>query len=142
LNNKRILGFDFGMKRIGTAFAQTISMQAKPLKTLRARDGVPNWQELDALIKEWQPHELVVGLPLNLDGSMQLVTFAAKKYAKKLRNKYNLMVHEEDERLTTVEARALMFEEGGFRAIKKAEIDSIAAVIITEQWLSGLAHSN
>jgi len=130
------------MKRIGTAFAQTISMQAKPLKTLRARDGVPNWQELDALIKEWQPHELVVGLPLNLDGSMQLVTFAAKKYAKKLRNKYNLMVHEEDERLTTVEARALMFEEGGFRAIKKAEIDSIAAVIITEQWLSGLAHSN
>lgn len=134
--NKRVLGFDFGMKRIGVAVGQTISMQASTLKTLKAKDGVPNWQELESLIKEWQPHELVVGLPLNLDGSMQQITFAAKKYAKKLRARYDLVVHEEDERLSTVEARAMLFDEGGYQALKKAEVDSLAAVVITQQWLN------
>lgn len=134
--NKRVLGFDFGMKRIGVAVGQTISMQASTLKTLKAKDGVPNWQELELLIKEWQPHELVVGLPLNLDGSMQQITFAAKKYAKKLRARYDLVVHEEDERLSTVEARAMLFDEGGYQALKKAEVDSLAAVVITQQWLN------
>jgi len=136
LKNIRVLGFDFGMKRIGVAVGQSITLKASVLKTLQAKDGVPNWDELTGLIKEWQPNELVIGLPLNIDGSMQLITFAAKKYAKKLRTRYDLVVHEEDERLSTIEARAMLFEEGGYKSLKKTEIDSLAAVVITEQWLN------
>ena len=135
MNNKRVIGFDFGMKRIGVAIGQTVSMHASPLKTLRAKDGVPNWDEVASLIKEWQPSELIVGIPINLDGSNQLVTFAAKKFSKKLIHRFKLPVHGEDERFTTIEARSLLFDKGGYRSIEKSEIDSIAAVIITEQWL-------
>ncbi len=133
--NKRLLGFDFGMKRIGVAIGQTVSMNASALKTLNAKDGVPNWDELSDLIKEWQPDALIVGLPLNMDGSNQRITFSAKKFAKKLRSRFQLVVHEEDERLSTIEARALLFEEGGYRSLQKGNIDSMAAVVIIEQWL-------
>jgi len=140
LNNKRVIGFDFGMKRIGVAVAQTVSMHASPLKTIKAKDGVPNWDEVASLIHEWQPSDLIVGIPLNLDDSDQLATFAAKKFAKKLIHRFKIPVHGEDERFTTIEARSLLFDKGGFRSIKKAEIDSIAAVLITEQWLGSLVN--
>jgi len=133
--NKTVLGFDFGMKRIGMAVGQTISMSASPLKTLLVKDGVPNWDDLTKVIKEWQPTELIVGIPVTLDGENQLVTFAAKKFSKKLKHRYQLPVHSEDERFTTIEARSLLFEQGGFHHLNKSEIDSIAAVLITEQWL-------
>lgn len=135
-NIKRVLGFDFGMKRIGVAVGQTISQSASPLKTLSARDGVPNWDELDRLMNEWQPEALIVGLPLNMDGSKQPITFAAAKFAKKLRNRYELPVFEEDERLSTVEAKAMIFEDSGYQGLQKSNIDSMAAVVIIEQWLT------
>jgi len=132
---KTVLGFDFGMKRIGLAVGQTITSHASPLATLKAKDGVPNWVDLDKSIIEWQPQALVVGIPLNMDGSTQLVTFAARKFAKKLKQKFKIPVYQVDERLTTIEARARLFETGGFRQLESSEVDSIAAVVITEQWL-------
>ncbi len=130
------MGFDFGMKRIGTAIGQTVLKNASPLKTLAARDGVPNWEELERLLKEWQPDALVVGIPLNMDGTKQPVTFAALKFAKKLRSRFSLPVYEEDERLSTVEAKAMLFEEGGYQSLQKSNIDSMAAVVIIEQWFT------
>lgn len=124
------------MKRIGVAVGQTISNSASPLKTLAARDGVPNWDELAKLIKEWQPDALVVGLPLNMDGTIQPITYAAKKFAEKLRQQFRLTVFEEDERLSTVEAKAMLFEEGGYQRLQKSNIDSMAAVVIIEQWFT------
>src|SRR5690606_24221209 len=66
---QRVLGFDFGTRQIGVAVGQTLTGNARPLKELRARDGIPDWDQIGALLKEWQPDALIVGLPLNMDGS-------------------------------------------------------------------------
>ncbi len=134
MHNLKVIGFDFGMKRIGMAVGQSISNTASPLSTLSARDGVPNWQDLERVLKDWHPNTLVVGLPKKIDGTEQHTTFAAKKFAKKLK-RYQLPIHLVDERLTTVEARALAFEQGGYQQLKQSQIDSLAAVLIVEQWL-------
>ncbi len=65
---KLLLGFDYGTKQIGVAVGQMITRQARELCNLKAQDGIPRWEQIEALIKEWQPDALVVGLPLNMDG--------------------------------------------------------------------------
>jgi putative Holliday junction resolvase len=132
---KTVLGFDFGMKRIGTAVGQVITCNASPLALLHARDGVPDWQQLKKLIVEWQPQALIVGIPTNINDEQQLITFAARKFAKKLQRNYDLPVFEVDERLTTVEARAQVFEQGGYRKLQKTQMDNRAAALIVTQWL-------
>lgn len=129
------LGFDFGMKRIGVAVGQKITTSARPLSTLEAKQGIPKWDHVQQLIKQWRPKALVVGLPLNIDDSEQHTTFAARSFAKKLEKLFSLPVYLVDERLSTVEARAELYEQGGYRKIKQAPIDSFAASIILEQWL-------
>lgn len=134
------LGFDFGYKRIGVAVGQTITGTTTPLKTIHANQGVPNWQDVARVIKQWQPAALVVGLPTCIDGSEQYTTAAARVFAAELNNRFSLPVHLVDERLTTVAARAQLFEQGGYRKIKNSPIDSIAACIILEQWLQCPTH--
>ena len=129
------LGFDFGYKRIGVAVGQSVTGSAKPLKTEPAKEGVPDWRSIANLVQSWKPQALIVGLPTCIDGSEQYTTAAAKQFATELMTRFNLPVHLVDERLTTVEARAHLFEQGGYRKIKKTPIDSIAACIILEQWL-------
>jgi len=128
-------GFDFGYKRIGVAIGQSITQTARPLCTLNAKDGVPDWQEVEKILRDWRPEALIVGLPTCIDDSEQYTTPAAKAFARKLHKQFKLPVHLVDERLTTVEARAQLFAEGGYRKIKNTPIDSIAACIILEQWL-------
>ncbi|MGQ3892849.1 Holliday junction resolvase RuvX [Legionella sp. CNM-4043-24] len=128
-------GFDFGYKRIGVAIGQAITQTARPLSTLNAKDGVPDWKELEKIIREWRPKALIVGLPTCIDDSEQYTTAAARAFARKLRKQFALPVHLVDERLSTVEARAQLFAEGGYRKIQNTQIDSIAACIILEQWL-------
>lgn len=129
------LGFDFGYKRIGVAVGQQITCSARPLTTLDARLGVPNWDAVQKIITEWCPQALVVGLPTCIDDSEQYTTAASRGFARQLRKRFLLPVHLVDERLTTVEARAQLFAEGGYRKIKQSEVDSYAACIILEQWL-------
>lgn len=129
------LGFDFGFKRIGVAVGQTLTASASPLTTIDAKQGVPNWHDIELLVLKWRPCGAVVGLPLKIDGTEQYTTPAARGFARQLRKRFSLTVHLVDERLTTVEARAQLFNEGGYRKIKKTEVDSIAACIILEQWL-------
>lgn len=129
------LGFDFGFKRIGLAVGQEITLTARPLSTLAAEQGVPDWQLLSRIINEWKPEALIVGLPTCIDDSEQYTAPAARSFARKLKKQFALPVHMVDERLSTVEARARLFAEGGYRKIKSTEVDSIAACIILEQWL-------
>ncbi len=133
-----LLAFDFGTKRIGVAIGQRLTKMARPLVTLPAKDGVPHWDKLSALIKHWQPQELVVGIPLNMDGSEQPLTQTARNFANKLKEQYHLPVHEMDERLTTVAARERLFEEGGYQALQKGQIDRVAAQLILQAWLDQL----
>lgn len=129
------LGFDFGYKRIGVAVGQRLTASASPLSTLEAKQGIPKWELIQIIINEWRPLALIVGLPTCIDDSELYTTAASRGFARQLRRRFGLPVHLVDERLSTVEARAYLFAEGGYRKIKQSEIDSIAACIILERWL-------
>jgi putative Holliday junction resolvase len=133
--NDVFLGFDFGFKRIGVAVGQRLTCSATPLSTLAARSGIPDWEQIRLLITEWNPKALVVGLPTCIDNSALYTTKAAKSFAIQLEKRFALPTHLVDERLSTIEARSQLFAQGGYRKLKKSEIDSIAACIILEQWL-------
>jgi putative Holliday junction resolvase len=132
---KILLGFDFGMKRIGVAVGQTITKSARPLVTLKAHQGVPQWEVLNKLIKTWQPDALVVGIPLNMDGTEQPLTQAAKIFIDALQQRYELPVHGIDERLSTKDARERLFNQGGYKALQEGQVDSVAAQLILQNWL-------
>lgn len=104
-----LLGFDFGTKRIGVAVGQTVTETARALATIKATQGIPNWEELDKIIKTWSPQALIVGFPLNMDGTEQPITQLARNFAASLSSRYNIQVHGVDERLTTRDAREQIF---------------------------------
>ncbi len=122
-----LLCFDFGTKRIGVAVGQTLTDTATPLEIIHVRNGRPDWDRIGALIRQWQPQALLVGNPLNIDGSRQQLTAYADKFAAKLQGRFRLPVLRADERLTTVEARS--------RQRGKEPIDHVAAQVILEDWL-------
>ena len=130
-----LLGFDFGTKRIGVAVGQTVTQSARPLETLKAQQGIPQWPQVDKLIKVWQPDALVVGIPLNMDGTEQPLTLLAQNFLNALKERYQLPVYGIDERLSTVDARERIFEQGGYKALKSGQIDSVAAQLILQNWL-------
>lgn len=133
-----LLGFDFGMKRIGVAVGQTVTKTATPLGTIKANKGSPNWEMLIPFVKKWHPNAMVVGIPLNMDGTEQPLTQAARQFAKALQERFQLPVYGMDERLTSVEAKARVFDAGGYKALQNAEIDSFAAQLILQNWLAQL----
>ncbi|ATC93605.1 Holliday junction resolvase RuvX [Pseudoalteromonas tunicata] len=134
IGERTVLGFDFGTRSIGIAVGQEITGSASPLKAINARDGIPNWDEIAAIVNEWQPDLLVVGLPLNMDGTNQEVTFQAKKFANRLHNNYGLPVETQDERLTTADAKSQLFAQGGFKKLTKGNVDSMSALLILESY--------
>ncbi len=135
LKDFTVLGFDFGLRHIGVAVGQTVTGTAHALASLKARNGTPVWEEIAALISQWQPRALIVGVPIGLDGSEQSITQAARKFAEQLHEHTQLPVHLVDERFTTLEAKQHLFERGGSRALSKDNIDGWSAKIITENGL-------
>lgn len=131
-----LLSFDFGTKSIGVAIGQRITGTARPLTALKANNGNPDWTQIERLIKEWQPDEVIVGLPLNMDGTEQPLTARARTFANRVHGRFGVAVTLHDERLSTVEARAGLFENGGFRALNKGSIDSASAVVILESYFA------
>lgn len=134
MKHMTLLAFDFGTKSIGVAIGQQLTGTARPLMALKAQDGTPDWNRIEALLKEWLPDRVVVGLPLNMDGTEQSLTARARKFANRIHGRFGVQVDLHDERLSTVEARAELFERGGFRALNKGSVDSLSAVIILESW--------
>lgn len=133
---KILLGFDFGMKRIGVAIGQTVTQTARPLETLQAKDGIPVWASIEKLIEKWQPGALVVGIPLNMDGTEQKITGNARQFAATLRERFHLPVYEMDERLTTKAAREQLFAKGGYKALQDGQVDGVAAQLILQNWFA------
>ena len=132
---RTILGFDFGTKSIGAAVGQDLTGTASPLEALRARDGIPDWNEVGKLFSEWKPDLVVVGLPLNMDGTEQLMTFRARKFGNRLRERFRTEVKFQDERLTTKSSREELFAGGGASRLEKGRVDSCSAVLILEEWM-------
>ncbi|MGN0902386.1 MAG: Holliday junction resolvase RuvX, partial [Succinivibrio sp.] len=97
----------------------------------------PDQNSLDKLVKQWCPSVIVVGLPLNMDGSEQEMTFKARKFGNRLKEKYRISVVFEDERLTSCDAKDEIFSSGGFKALKKDKgaIDSLSATLILQQYM-------
>ncbi len=129
-----ILAFDYGLKSIGVAIGQRLTGTASTLKALKAQDGTPNWEQIEALLKEWQPELVVVGLPLNMDGSEQPFTARVHKFINRLHGRFGVKVIAQDERLTTVDARAELFSQGGFKKLSKDAVDCYSAKLILESW--------
>lgn len=129
-----LLGFDFGIKRIGVSVGQELTGTARELETLTSPDGGPDWKGITRLIDEWQPDALVLGLPLNADGSEHEVSRLARRFGNRLNGRYNLPVFTIDERLSSVEAERMLAEEKGH--FEKEEVDRLAARIILESWLA------
>ena len=128
MSNKVFLCFDHGEKRIGVAVGQSITATATPLETLNCINGKPDWQQIARLIKQWQPSEFVVGLPLTMEGERQKATESAERFSRQLNGRYLLPVHLADERLSSVEAK--------HRLKDSYNVDPVAAQLILESWLA------
>jgi len=132
-----VIAFDFGLRRIGVAVGQTLTGSANVLTVVPVA-GKPDWQAIAAIVDEWKPAALVVGLPLAEDGGETGMSEAARKFGRQLEGRFAVPVLFEDERLTSfsadqrfVEARA----KSGMRKKDAALKDAIAAQIILESWL-------
>ncbi|UQB41699.1 Holliday junction resolvase RuvX [Thiomicrospira microaerophila] len=124
-----VLGFDFGLKRIGIASGQTLTGSSGPLTTLTSHQGKTDWDGITKLINEWQPKALIVGLPLRLDGTEQPFTQNARKFGQRLHGRYQKPVFFVEEQLSSFEAEQRNL---------KTPIDAHAAQIILQNWLEAL----
>lgn len=135
---KTILAFDFGLRRIGVAIGQDITGSASPLGIVANRDTGVDYEAIAALIKEWQPTGIVVGMPAHADGTPSTLQAPIEAFIAALR-RFELEIATVDERHTSVEAENALKKSraaGGRGRISKSMIDSAAAVFIAERYLS------
>ena len=138
---RSVLAIDFGTQKLGLAFGQSITGTARPLDTLPVQGNQPHWPNLTAIIDQWNPDEIVVGLPLNMDGTESELCVFVRKFARRLQARVTQPVHLVDERLSSREARALQREMGSSprRRNKPAHrVDALAAKYIAESYLACL----
>lgn len=134
-----LLAFDYGTHRIGVASGDTLTRTARALVTLKCAKGVP-WQDIDRLVAEYQPAQLVVGVPYNMDGTPTALTKPARRFAVEIKARYSQPVALVDERLSSVEASA-QIQAARSQGLKRrrashADIDRVAARILLERWFS------
>ena len=127
MHYKTLICFDYGEKRLGVAVGQTLTATATPLETIPVHNKKPDWNRISKIIQQWRPAALVVGLPLNMDGTRQKLTDLADGFARQLEERYRLQVHMVDERLSTYEAKN--------RLQDLRNLDPVAAQVILESWL-------
>lgn len=135
-SSRTILGFDFGMKNIGIAVGQELTHTANPLTAIKARDGIPDWEQIHKLLDEWKPQLLIVGLPLNMDGTEQDMTAAARRFGNRLHGRFNIPVEWQDERLTTFEALDQMGIRSKMDTRQRSDVDQLSAQLILQSWLN------
>ena len=137
-----LLGFDFGLARLGVAVGELETGQASPLITISDEANAPRFAAIEKLIAEWHPAGLVVGIPCHLDGTPHEMTARCRRFANQLRGRYGLPVMESDERLSSAAAEAAL-EEAGQRSwrARKPVLDAVAAQIILQHFLDTLQHA-
>ena len=127
-----VLAFDFGQKRIGVAVGESMLAQAHPLTTIRSEGNLERFAVIAALLDEWHPARLVVGLPVGLDGVPHAMTARCTRFANQLRGRFGLPVDYAEERLTSVEAEERLRENGFTGRGVKEHVDAMAAQIILQ----------
>ena len=118
-----VLGFDFGTRRIGVAIGNRLTSLARPLTTVDVGDNDVRWKSLSALINEWEPAELAVGIPRHPDGTAHAMTVRCERFARQLEGRYRLPVVRIDERYSSAVVES------------EADVDAAAAAVILQQWL-------
>ncbi len=134
-----ILAFDFGLRRIGVAVGQTVTGSASPLGVVDNGENGPDTARIEALIREWRPNGIIVGMPLHADGSPGDLAPTIRAFAREL-ERFGLPITEVDERHTSQEAEAALIrarQAGSKGRISKSDIDAAAAVMIAERYLAG-----
>ena len=133
-----VLAFDFGLKRTGVAVGNTLTGSATPECTLISKDEKPDWEGISKLIDNWKPSQIVVGLPVELDGSDSPLKQRIDRFCNQLNGRYNLPVDQENEQFTSIEAAERLKQlrqSGRNKKVTKDEVDKIAASIILEGWM-------
>ncbi|QJC37798.1 Holliday junction resolvase RuvX [Enterobacteriaceae endosymbiont of Donacia bicoloricornis] len=134
-NNITLLAFDYGVRNIGVAVGHSLIRIAHKLKVIKNKKiGNIDWMKFDDLINQWKPKKIIVGLPLKMDGSQQYTTVLAKNFAFNIKKKFNIEIIFHDERLSTVEAKYILFSKGGWKKLKTDDINSLSACIILQSW--------
>lgn len=136
-----MLAFDFGEARIGVAGGSVAMGIATPLATVTGKSNDEKFAAIGKLITEWQPAQLVVGLPSHLDGTEHELTRLARTFANRLHGRFGLPIALVDERLTSVEAEELLSEAQTFGKKRKAAVDQVAAMRILQVWFDSGAPS-
>lgn len=131
-----MIAFDFGLRQIGVAVGNTLLGTTQTLPIIKAKDGIPNWRDVEELIREWGPQLLVVGDPLNMDGSESELARRARKFARRLNGRLGVEVTMVDERLSSFEAKTISRERGHRGDYNRDPVDSLAAQLILETWLA------
>ena len=129
-----LFGFDFGTKRIGIAVGNTVSATAQPLTTINDEKNDTRFAAIGALIKEWEPAALVVGLPCNDDGTPHEMTAQCRRFANRLKGRFDLPTLFVDERYTSAAASSVLNEEGIHGRKQKSLIDQYAAQQILQAY--------
>ena len=125
----QIIAFDYGEKKIGVAVGQTSTNTSSPLKIIFNKDNKTNWISISSLLDEWKPDLILLGKPLNMDGSESEIMKKVEKFYKELKSIYDADIEFVDERLTTFEAREILKNE------KQDNVDAHAAKILIDNWL-------
>ncbi|HED14245.1 MAG TPA: Holliday junction resolvase RuvX [Gammaproteobacteria bacterium] len=138
VNSHRLLGFDYGVRKIGVATANTLTGTSQALLTLPFVAGKPHWKGLDSIVQQWQPDTLVVGLPLHLDGSESTLSQHCRKFAFTLQARYEIPAVMSDERLSSDQA-ALQLRQGQTRSTRHQQLrDAVAAELILHTYIQQL----
>ena len=135
-----ILGFDFGTRRIGVAVGNTLVRVAHPLTTIDAQANGARFAALGALVAQWQPQLLVVGVPVHADGSAHPMTARARRFARQLQGRFGVAVTQVDERYTTELARSALAATRAGRAGRETR-DEVAAQLILQGFLDAAPNS-
>ncbi len=140
MNARTLMGFDYGLKRIGVAIGQELTTTAQPIDTIAVRQNKPDWDHITRLLDEWKPDLLLIGLPMNMDGTEHDISKAARRFANQLNGRYQLPVELVDERLSSMEAEEIIREARRDGRIKKGQakrsVDQVAAEVIIRTWLN------
>jgi putative pre-16S rRNA nuclease len=134
-----ILAFDFGLRRIGIAVGQSVTSSASPLGVVANGENGPDFDAITKFVDDWRPSRLVVGLPMLADGSPGAMQAHVADFVTRL-SRYRLAIETVDERYTSREAEATLKDAraaGRRRRISRQDIDSSAAVLIAERFLTG-----
>lgn len=130
------MAFDFGLRQIGVAVGNCLLFTTQPIVVLRAREGQPQWDSVASLLAEWQPELLLVGDPLNMDGSASDMAGRARRFARRLHGRFGLPVEMADERLTSFAVKQEQRDRGHAGDYRRQPVDSLAAELILQGWMA------